>query len=219
MTKSSYTDVRIGGLTYGGSQQGRYDPQISLFNSNDLKRIGMPGDAGFQHVYRISVGEMRRRLELLGYTVEAIRCNLVDAIRPLYASLSRQPPEIPYRAFLDFACGSTAQDLIKVVRDWRAAEERRRGREPTLAELEKIARVNTEDFPAALLDLLWGGSPFLLPGGYLQLHELIFERLLCEVFDDETPYELDMTEVMRAGYFKDEEDPVGNAFDTELGLR
>lgn len=114
---SSYTDLRIDGLTYGGSEKGRYDPQARLFNSTDLMRIDRPGDASFQHVYRISVGELRRRLELLGYSIEAIRCSVVEALRPLYASLPRYSAEIPYRAFLDFACERTSKDLVDVVRD------------------------------------------------------------------------------------------------------
>jgi hypothetical protein len=216
---SSYTSVRIGRLTYGGSQQGRYDPQASLFNSPDLIRIGRPGEADFQHVYRISVGELRRRLELLGYTIDAIRCSVVEALRPLYASLSRYTSEIPYRAFLDFACGRTVQELVEVVRDWRVAEERRLSHLPTIAKVKETGVVNADDFSAALLDLLWGGSPFLVPSEYVYLRGHVFERLLCEVFDDETSYEFDMTEVIAAGYFEGDDDPVGNAFDMELGLR
>lgn len=88
-----------------------------------------------------------------------------------------------------------------------------------MAELREVGGINTKNFPAALLDLLWGGSPFLVPSEYVHLHGYGFERLLCEVFDDEAPYEFDMTEVIRAGYFEGEDDPVGNAFATEWGMR
>jgi len=216
---SSYTDVRIGGISYGGSQQGRYDPQADLFNTSDLVRVGTPKDQDFAHIYRITVGELRRRLDLLGYTPEAIRLSLVEALAPLYPSIPSHPSEIPYRAFLDFACQRTAAQLIQVVRDWRDSEERRHGLGPTDADIAKFGTLNTTDFSAALLDVLWGGSPFLVPSDKIVLHGHVFERLLCEIFDDEALYEFDMTEVIHAGYFEGESDPVGQAFDEQLAMR
>ncbi|TPG08141.1 ATP-binding protein [Rhodanobacter glycinis] len=216
---SSWSEVRIGRLSYGGSQRGAYDPQSELFNRDDLTRVGTPGDPAFRHVYQVTVEELRRRLEALGYSLEAIRQSLVETLKPQYRDLSATNDEIPYRAFLDFACSRTVADLVEIVRQWNETEIGLMGRELTLEESNRRFNPNFDVLPAALITFLQGSSPDLLLDDTVHLSGHAFERLLCEVHDPADLYEYDLTAVLAAGYFSHNQDPVGNAYDDCLGQR
>lgn len=204
---ASQSFLKIGSYQYGGSQRWINDPQASLFNSTDLIADGRKGDGSLVRSYRITVSELRHRLETLGYTLEQVRQDVVSTLSKGYEEIDgyEQPY---YRAFLDYGTKISIQDLLEMVRrsiqtDWPPID---------------FEFVNTTDFPRAMLDFISGGYAFLLPGERIFLTGHHFERLACEHFRDDEFFELDFSDLVEAGYIKPEERPLPDSYDESLAL-
>lgn len=213
---SSYTDVRVGGLSYAGSSRGSYDPQATLFTVADLVRDVDEDGHVVNHVYRITIAELRRRLDLLGFSVLSVHASLQDLVTPLLKWPEARTHDIPYGDLMHFALALSPVDLVQMVREWHRAELRRQSRVATIAEIEAYTRPNISDHADSVLTLLRGEAPFLWPHEAPVLQSFAFERLLCEAVEDDCAFEFDMTQVLQAGYFRDGKDPVGYAFDEQL---
>ncbi|WP_423173455.1 RNA-binding domain-containing protein [Stenotrophomonas maltophilia] len=216
---SSYTDVRIDGISYGGSSRGSCDPQRAVFTSADLHRETSASGYVVSHVYVIRVSELRRRLELLGFTVGSVHASLLSLVEKVREWPEAKSEHLPYEELFDFVSGLSAEDLVVLIKKWHSGIVDRDRRELTQAELEKWAKPNVHDHEESVLTLLEGSQPFLWPDEAPVLSPLCVERLLCEATTDECLFEYDMTEVLRAGYFRGSTDPVGLAFDEELAAR
>lgn len=203
---SSWSSIRIGGTEYGGSQRYISDRQADLFNSSDLITIGTEGEEGFQRSYRITVKELRTRLEALGYTLSQVQNDVIASIGALKDKQIQSFDENA-KKFIEHIKTISIDQLITVATEWRAQESEARH--------AAMMFPNYEDFSVALLGLLQGDAvPLLNEEVWMNGHH--FERLLCEAYKDEDFFELDFTHLVYAGYYEPGDEPLGNRYDEEL---
>lgn len=202
---ASQSFLKIGIYQYGGSQRRINDPQAEIFNSTDLIADEIRQDGEAHWSYRITVGELRRRLETLGYTLEQVRRDIVTTLAKGYDNLDEYDRPI-FKEFLDYGTNVTIQELIDIV-----GTSLRRN--PVFLDFDFGSR---DDFPGALLDFINGDQPYLIPDDRIFLSGLYYERLACEHCDHEDFYELDFTELVRAGYYRPYDQPLGDNYDEAL---
>jgi hypothetical protein len=178
-----------------------------LFNAADLIAIGAVGQPEFQRLYRITVGELRIRLELLGYTLALVRDDIRNA--------PNRSPDKRTRAhdrgsakFIEYLKQITIEQLLDLARSWK---EQNRS-----FDIEVALRPNLDDFPAALLEFVRGGPIDLTEADDIWIYGHHFERLLCEVFADGECFELDFSNLVSAGYYEADDTPLGNLYDDKL---
>ena len=205
---ASWCTLRIGDFEYGGSQRYINCAQSSLFNAGDLVAIGDVGQPEFLRTYRITVGELKTRLATLGYTLASVRDDIRDTA--VNASGKRQIVGIPSaESFIDFLKEITIEKLIELVKSWESRHDK--------FDLKKYLMPNFTDFDAALLDFVQGDTIDLL-GDDIWINGHHFECLLSEVFPDDENFELDFTELVKAGYYEVDDAPLGNLYDEALAL-
>lgn len=207
---AAYTELQIAGLPYGGSAWGLSDSQIDLFNRTDLVPTTGAADDD-SHIYRITVGELKRRLNAIGYTARSVEASVRDVARALLKDLPKDPVFAESRDFLRYAESRYAADLIELVRDWRSQAERRENEGQNLFDANLTA-----DFPTWLLELIQGGSPSLALVDYCPMPGHAFECLLCEVFDADDVFEFDWTCVADSEGSPETFDPIGQRYDEIL---
>lgn len=203
---SSWSTIRIGGTEYGGSQRHINDRQAQLFNSSDLITVGSVGDPEFQRLYRITVGELRIRLEALGYTLAQVRDDIRTAPDAVKDKHLRSYGDESLK-FIRYLKQITIDQLLDLASSWRAPEKD--------VNLENMFRPNFGDFPAALLEFVQGGTVDLL-GDDIWIYGHHFERLLCEIYADDECFELDFSSLVDAGYYEADDSPLGNLYDEAL---
>lgn len=205
---ASWSTIRIGETQYGGSQRYINDSQAQLFNNSDLVAIGEVGQPGFARLYRITVGELRARLEALGYTLAQVRDDIKNALSKSSTKRTRVKSAAAAAAFSEYLRQVTIDQLLDLVRSWK--------RQDRQYDLESVLRSNLNDFPAALLDFVQGGSVDLLEDDRIWIQGHHFERLLCEVHADDEYFELDFSGLVAAGYYAADEAPLGDPYDEQL---
>ncbi|MBP5090561.1 hypothetical protein HUS91_34590, partial [Pseudomonas chlororaphis] len=82
------SEVSIGGTYLGGTAKRVGDHQAMLFNTSDLVAVGDITDDSFFRAYQITVRELRRRLEALGYSLTHVREHIVSTLQKGYGELS-----------------------------------------------------------------------------------------------------------------------------------
>lgn len=207
---AAYTELQIAGLHCGGSAWGRSDSQIDLFNRTDRVLPTGPAEDG-SHVYRITVGELKRRLNAIGYTPQSVEASVRDVARALLKDLPKDPSFAESRSFLQYARSQSAADLIELVRAWRERATRNDADSRNLFDVDR-----TTDFPTALLELIRGGSPLLALVDYCPMPGHAFECLLCEVFDADDVFEFGWTCVADSEGSPETFDPIGQRYDEIL---
>ncbi len=197
--------LRIGKTYLGGTPRHVGDSQASLFNSSDLIALGKITDDSFLRAYRISVRELRRRLEVLGYSLDHVCKDIVATLKKGYEELEDDdPPEC--KSFLDYGCAVTSAQLIELVQQWKDTER-----------YDYMAQFDLDNFSDALLNFIQGSSSeFLIPSEKIWLHGFHFERLLCEVHSDDDSFEIDFTDLIHAGYYSPDDQPITDDFDQAL---
>lgn len=204
---ASWSTIRIGESEYGGSQRYINGSQCQLFNAVDFVAVGAVGQPEFQRLYRITVGELKTRLEALGYTLTQIRDDIRNA--PSMATAQRARSDAHSSAqFIESLKHVTIEQLLELVTSWKARNKE--------VDLEAALRPNPDDFPAALLEFVQGGAVGLLEEDGIWIHGHHFERLLCEVYADEEHFELDFSDLVSAGYYEADDIPLGNLYDEAL---
>ncbi|MGF6095743.1 RNA-binding domain-containing protein [Pseudomonas sp. 18175] len=201
------SEVSIGGTYLGGTARYLGDEQASLFNSSDLVATGDIKDDSFRRVYSISIAELRRRLEALGYSLPQVRNEIVSNLRNGYKELEADAPT-QCKEFLDYGCSITIEQLIELAQQWKTSDK---------SEWNYLSQFNMDNFPETLLEFIQGcSSELLLPSQNIWLHGHYFERLLCEVHTDDELFEIDFTQLIRAGYYKPDAQPISDDFDHSL---
>lgn len=201
------SDVSIGGTYLGGTAKQIGDHQASLFNASDLVAIGGITDDSFFRAYQITVGELRRRLEALGYSLNRVREEVVRTLQKGYAELSENDaPQC--KSFLDYGCSITVEQLIEIARQWEIEDKNN---------YDYMTQFELNNYPSTMLDFIRGSSSeFLLPSQNIWIHGHHFERLLCEIHSDEEIFKIDFTRLIQAGYYKPDDKPITNEFDRSL---
>lgn len=192
--------VSIGGLFYTGTDTAVGGLQADLFNSTDLIATGDMGDGSLVRAYQISVGELRQRLEALGYSLDRVRADINATIRRGYAYLQAgDPPE--RKAFLDYGSTVTVKQLIALAREWKNDDSRFWDFSPSNA-------------PAVLLEFMRGSiRTEMWPNIDDWIYGYHFERLICEAHDDSDIYEIDFTDLVYRGHVKPEQHPLQDNYD------
>lgn len=196
--------VMIGGTYYAGTSKRLGGRQMDLFNADDLVAIGSITDDTFVRAYRISVRELRRRLEALGYTLQRVHQDITGTLRRALSELGNQASS-QSKAFLGYGSTITMEQLIALLREWKGDGPKFDSHDPG-------------DVPAVLIEYLQGSvraelvpsEDSLVDDGY---H---FERLLCEVHDDQDLFEIDFTKLVRSGHYRPDDRPLGNQYDQLL---
>lgn len=198
--------VSIGGTYIGGTAKLVGDQQVMLFNSSDLVAVDDIEDGSFFRAYQITVRELRRRLEALGYSLTHVREQIISTLQKGYKELSDDnPPQC--KSFLDYGCKITIEQLIELARQWRNEDKN----------YDYMAQFDLNNFPSTMLDFIQGcSSEFLLPSQNIWIHGYHFERLLCEIYSDEDIFQIEFTQLVRAGYYKPDDQPITNEFDRLL---
>lgn len=201
------SEVSIGGTYLGGTAKRIGDHQASLFNASDLVAIGGITDDSFFRAYQITVGELRRRLEALGYSLSRVREEVVRTLQKGYAELSENyAPQC--KSFLDYGCSITVEQLIEIARQWEIEDKNN---------YDYMAQFDLNNYPSTMLDFIRGSSSeLLLPSHNIWIHGRHFERLLCEIYSDEEIFKIDLTRLIQAGYYKPDDNPITNEFDRSL---
>lgn len=203
---ASGSSVLIGGYYLGGTDRYVGDSQARLFNSTDLVAVGNLGDKKFLRTYRMNIFELRRRLEAIGYSVDRVREDIATTLKKAYAELSdRELPQC--RDFLDYGCAVTNEDLIELAQKWKTKKS-----DP----VDCLFPFELDDFAAAMLQFVQGDIPIQIPNQSVWLQGHHFERLLCEVFEDDEILEIDFTSLVKAGYYKPDVPPLSDGYDKLL---
>lgn len=201
------SEVSIGGSYLGGTAKRVGDQQALLFNASDLVARGNIVDGSLFRAYQISVRELRRRLEALGYSLTHVREQIISTLQKGYKEL-KQNDRPQCRSFLDYGCKITVEQLIDLSRQWKDEDNKN---------YNYMAQFDLSDFPSTMLDFIQGcSSEFLLPSQNIWIHGYHFERLLCEIYSDEEIFQIDFTQLVRAGYYKPDDQPITNEFDRLL---
>ncbi|WP_338495808.1 RNA-binding domain-containing protein [Pseudomonas sp. WP18] len=200
------SEVSIGGTYLGGTPRCIGDHQVMLFNASDLVAIGDVTDDSFSRAYQITIRELRRRLEALGYSLSQVQEQIVSTLKKGYTELSND--DIPQcRSFLDYGCSITVEQLIELARQWKNEDK---------DNYDYMAQFDLNNYPITMLNFIQGcSSEFLLPQN-IWLHGYHFERLLCEVYSDEEIFKIDFTRLIHAGYYKPDSQPITDEFDRSL---
>ncbi|MBX8508518.1 putative DNA binding domain-containing protein [Pseudomonas cichorii] len=201
------SEVSIGGTYLGGTAKRVGDLQAMLFNASDLVAVGGIADDSFFRAYQITVRELRRRLEAFGYSLTHVREQIVSTLQKGYGELSDD--DIPQcKSFLDYGCKITVEQLIELARHWRNNDNKN---------YNYMAQFDLNNYPSTMLDFIQGcSSEFLLPSQNIWVRGYHFERLLCEVYSDEEVFKIDFTRLVKAGYYKPDDQPIINEFDRLL---
>jgi hypothetical protein len=110
--------------------------------------------------------------------------------------------------FIDYLKQVTIEQLLELVTSWKVRDKK--------LDLEAALRPNRNDFTAALLEFVQGGTVDLVENDGIWINGHHFERLLCEVYSDEEYFELDFSDLVNAGYYDADEAPLGNLYDEAL---
>lgn len=203
------SEVKIGGTYLCGTAKRIGDQQASLFNSSDLVITGDETAENFLRSYQITVKELRRRLESIGYSLPNVHSDIVDSLKKGYPLLTKD--DFPQcRDFLDHGSKITIDELIKLVKN--------RG---SLADFDfnPATQLDPKNFNKHLLEFIQGSIlEFLIPSEKIWMSGFHFERLLCEAHSDDEIFEIDFTSLVRAGYYESDEQPISNEFDRQLSL-
>lgn len=195
------SEVSIGGKYLGGTPKLVGDNQILLFNASDLIAIGGIDDPEFFRAYQITIRELRRRLEALGYSLNHVREAIVTELKKGYGELNGDSV-VQCKRFLDYGCSITIEQLIELVKDWK-------DQKPT--PYDYMEQFNLDDFPTVLLDFIQGSSSeLLLPSQNIWLNGFYFERLACETCTDDELFTIDFTRLIEAGYYAPEAQPISD---------
>jgi len=201
------SEVKIGGTYIAGTPKHVGDHQALLFNASDLIAIGEIGDSDFRRAYQITVRELRRRLEALGYSLSHVRDEIVTVLKKGYGEL-RDDNAAQCRSFLDYGCAITVEMLIELVQQWRCRD--RNG-------YDYMAQFDLDDYSSVMLDFIQGSSSeWLLPSQNIWILGHHFERLLCEIYSDDELFTIDYTKLIKAGYYTSEQQPISDEFDRSL---
>ncbi|MBC3382626.1 RNA-binding domain-containing protein [Pseudomonas sp. SWRI179] len=201
------SEVSIGGTYLGGTAKRVDDKYASLFNTADLVAIGDISDNSFFRAYEISVRELRRRLEALGYSLNQVHDDIISTLKKGYLELDEHClPQC--KPFLDYACSFSLDQLIDLAKAWKTQASH---------SYDYMEHLNTSNFQLHFLDFIQGcSSGLLLPSEDIWLDGFHFERLLCEIYDSEEIFELNFTRLIQAGYYKPDDCPIGDDFDETL---
>lgn len=201
------SEVSIGGKYLGGTPKRIGDHQSMLFNASDLVQNGDVTDKSFFRAYQITVRELRRRLEALGYSLSHVQTEIVSTLQKGYEELGdNDAPQC--KAFLDYGSTLTTEDLIELIKKWAHNENN---------SYDYSAQFDLNNFPDVMLDFIQGcSSEFLLPSQNIWIHGYHFERLLCEIFSDLDIFQINFTQLVRAGYYRPDDRPINNEFDRLL---
>jgi hypothetical protein len=201
------SEVSIGGTYLGGTAKRVGDHEAMLFNASDLVAVGGIADDSFFRAYQITVRELRCRLEALGYSLTHVRDQIVSTLQKGYGELSND--HIPQcKLFLDYGCKITVEQLVQLARQWRNEHNKN---------YDHMAQFDLSNYPSILLEFIQGcSSEILLPSQNIWIHGYQFERLLCEIYSDEEVFQIDFTQLVKAGYYKPDDQPITNEFDRLL---
>lgn len=201
------SEVSIGGTYLGGTAKFVGDHQVQLFNASDLVAVGDAPDDSFFRAYQITVRELRRRLEALGYSLSYVREEIVATLKKGYLELNdSDAPQCKF--FLDYGCSITVEQLIELARQWKNEDR---------TTYDYMEQFNLDNYSSALIDFVQGNSSeLLLPSQNIWIHGYHFERLLCEVYSDDEIFQIDYTRLVRAGYYTPNAQPISNEFDRYL---
>lgn len=201
------SEVSIGGKYLGGTPKLVGDNQIVLFNASDLIAIGSIDDPEFFRAYQITIRELRRRLEALGYSLNHVREAIVTELTKVYGELNGEMA-VQCKKFLDYGCSITIEQLIELVKNWKDQKP---------AAYNYMEQFNLDDFPTVLLDFIQGSSSeLLLPSQNIWLNGFYFERLACETCTDDELFTIDFTRLIEAGYYAPEAQPISDEYDRYL---